>query len=67
LVPVAVNVTPVPEQTEVGEDAILTVGVNVPVTVRLTKLEAAVVGVKQDGKVPPAATFEEITSPLVGA
>jgi hypothetical protein len=44
----------------------LAVGVKLLVTVKLTRLETAVVVDKQVGKVPPATTFAEITSPLAG-
>ncbi len=66
LVPDAVKDTLPPVQSEVWLETMLAVGVTPLVTVRLTKLDVAVVVVKHNGKVPPAATFIEITSPLAG-
>jgi hypothetical protein len=58
--------TPAPEQMEVALDAMDTDGVTLLVTVKLTKLEVAEVLDKQEGKVPPAVSLAEITSPLEG-
>jgi hypothetical protein len=66
LIPVAVNVTLVPAQTEAALEAMLTAADTLLVTVKATKLDAAVEVDKQVGKVPPAATFAETTSPLAG-
>ncbi len=66
LVPDAVKDMLPPAQSEVWLETMLAVGVKLLVTVKLTKLETAVVAVKQPGNVPPATTFAEITSPLAG-
>ncbi len=65
-VPDAVKKTFPPEQTDIWLETMLAVGVMPLVTVKLTTLDVAVVLVKQLGKVPPAATFAEIKSPLAG-
>ena len=64
LVPVAVNVTPVPEQTLVAELDIVTLAVGIGETVKLTTLEDAVVFNKQVGKVPPAVNLAKTASPF---
>jgi hypothetical protein len=64
--PVAVNVTPVPEHTEVAEDAMETEAVWIGFTVRLILVEVAGVPVKHNGKVPPAVKTTFTASPFVG-
>ena len=58
--------TVVPEQTLVDEDAMLTLGVNVPLTFIVMPEEVAEVLEIQVGNVPPAAWIALITSPFVG-
>ena len=64
LIPVAVNVTPAPEQTLAAELDIVTVDVGIGETVKLTTLEDAVVFNKQVGKVPPAVNLANTASPF---
>ena len=65
-VPVAVKVTVVPEHTLIAEEAMLTLGVNVPLTIIVIPVEVAEVPDKQVGNVPPAVCLAVITSPFVG-
>ena len=65
--PVAVKVTPVPEQTEVADDAMDTEAVWIGLTVRLMLVDVAGLPVRHNGNVPPAVNTAFTASPLVGA
>jgi hypothetical protein len=63
-VPVAVNVTPAPEQTLVAELEIVILAVGIGLTLMFTTFDEAVVFNKQVGKVPPAVSFASTASPF---
>jgi hypothetical protein len=65
-IPVAVNETPVPEQTEVAELDIATLGKAVEFTVSAIKLDSAVLVERQEANVPPAISLTDIISPFWG-
>jgi hypothetical protein len=67
LTPEAVNVTLLPEQTELEDVVIDIVGVTLLVTISEIPLEVAVILDKQVGSIPPVERTVLITSPLVGA
>ena len=64
LIPVAVKVTPTPEQTLVAELETVTLAVGIGDTVRFTTLEAAVALDKQLGKEPPTVNLAKTASPF---
>ena len=66
LVPVAVNVNPVPEQIEVADAITLTEGETVELTTKFIPVVVTLDEAKQTGKVPLAVPIALTTSPLVG-
>ena len=64
--PVAVKVTPVPEQTVVADDAMDTEEVWIGFTVRLRPVDVAGLPTEQFGNVPPAVNTAFTASPFVG-
>ena len=64
--PVAVKVTPVPEQTVVADDAMDREAVWIGFTVKFTPIDVAGLPTKQLEMVPPAVNIAFTTSPFVG-
>jgi hypothetical protein len=63
---VAVKVTPVPEQTEVADEAMDTEEICIGFTVKFTPVDVAGLPTKQLEMVPPAVNTAFTTSPFVG-
>jgi hypothetical protein len=66
LVPVAVKVTPVPEQTELDDTTMETDGKLLAVTVKVVPVAVAVVPERHVGILPPTSNVAETTSLLDG-